>query len=51
MVAIDELVLGIGIANGTAAIGACAAIDENGDGLITIDEIVAAVAAALTGCP
>ncbi|HSQ01187.1 MAG TPA: hypothetical protein VL049_28540 [Candidatus Dormibacteraeota bacterium] len=50
VVAIDELVLGIGIANGTAAIDGCSAIDDNGDGLITIDEIVAAVGGALNGC-
>ena len=49
-VAIDELVLAIGIANGTSPIAGCAALDENHDGDITIDEIVAAVAAALNGC-
>ncbi|MFN8641466.1 MAG: hypothetical protein U0802_07350 [Candidatus Binatia bacterium] len=49
-VSIDELVLAVGIANGTAPPASCAALDDNRDGAVSIDELVAAVASALRGC-
>ena len=50
VVGIDELVRAIAIASGTLPIEGCAAIDASADGVITIDEIVAAVGALLNGC-
>jgi hypothetical protein len=48
MVSVDELVIGIQIA--LSETGACAALDANEDGIITVDELVTAVGNALTGC-
>lgn len=50
-VAINELVLGVGIALGAVALDACAAADGDGDGAVAIDELIAAVDRALDGCP
>lgn len=50
-VTVDEIVLGIGIALGNAAIDTCTAFDANDDGLVTVDEIVQSVHFALNGCP
>src|SRR5215475_10631307 len=50
-VSIDELVTGVGIAQGLRPTGACAAFDVDGAGSVSIDELVAAVASALNGCP
>lgn len=50
-VTIDELVQGVTIALGNAAIDACPAFDADGSGTVTVDELVAAVGAALAGCP
>jgi putative Ig domain-containing protein len=50
-VTVDELLLGVNIALGTAAATACASVDANGDGEVTINELLAAVNAALDGCP
>ena len=41
----------VNIALGTAPVSACMAGDANGDGEITINEIVAGVNNALNGCP
>ena len=49
-VAINELISGVNIALGSAAVTACAAIDANGDGSVAINELVAAVSRALAGC-
>lgn len=49
-VEINELVLGVGIALGQSQLAQCATFDRNGDGAVTIDELLAAVAAALNGC-
>ena len=51
MVSVDELVKGVNIAIGGAALSACSAFDTNTDGAVTIDELIGAVDAALTGCP
>jgi hypothetical protein len=51
MVAINELVQGVGIALGQAALSACPVIDRNGNGVVSVDELLAAVNALLNGCP
>ena len=50
-VAINELILGVNIALGSASIDECTAFDENGNGMVGINELVAAVNNALDGCP
>ena len=49
-VAINELIGGVNIALGSAAVASCPAIDANGDGAVAINELVAAVSRALGGC-
>lgn len=49
-VTVDEIVLGIALALGSADPGECAAIDASGDGIVTVDEIVRAIQSALNGC-
>ena len=49
-VTVNELVVGVNIANGTAQLGQCGSFDVNGDGEVTINELIGAVANALTGC-
>lgn len=51
MVAINELILGVNIALGTASVDDCPAFDENGDGMVGINELVTAVNNALNNCP
>ncbi|MDX2170698.1 MAG: YncE family protein [Deltaproteobacteria bacterium] len=50
-VTINEIILGVNIALGAAAVDECPAFDGNGDGDVAINELIAAVNAALTGCP
>jgi len=50
-VSINELVTGVGIAQGLQPIDACAAFDADGGGNVSINELVAAVSSALNGCP
>ncbi len=50
-VAVAELIGCVKIALGRAALAACDACDVGGDTLVSIDELVAAVDAALRGCP
>jgi hypothetical protein len=49
-VAINELISGVNIALGTAAVTACVAMDGTHDGSVAINELIAAVSRALTGC-
>ncbi len=49
-VTIDELILATDIALGHAPLADCLLLDHDGNGTVTIDEPVAAVAAALGGC-
>ena len=49
-VAINELVICVNIALGSAAVSACAPCDVNSDGGVAINELIAAVNAALGGC-
>ncbi|MBX3027371.1 hypothetical protein KF840_20930 [bacterium] len=50
-VAINELIVGVNIALGSASIDACRAFDSNGDGAVAINELITGVNAALGGCP
>lgn len=50
-VTVDEIIVMVNIALGTAEISACTAGDSGGDGEITVDEIVAAVNNSLNNCP
>lgn len=49
-VSVDELIQAVNITLGAAPVFECESIDEDGNRLVTIDEIIAAVSAALTGC-
>jgi len=50
-VAINEILVCVGMALGSAAADTCPACDVDSDGTVAINEIIAAVAAALDGCP
>src|SRR5207244_508985 len=47
---IDELVRAVAIALGSQQLSVCSSIDANSDGQVTVDELVKAVNAALSGC-
>jgi len=49
-VTVNELIRGVNIALGNADISTCPAFDRNGDGMVSINELIAAVNAALDGC-
>ncbi len=49
-VTVDEILVGVNIALGTAAPAACGAMDANSDGQVTVDEVVGALNGALNGC-
>jgi hypothetical protein len=49
-VAVDELVKGVNIALGNVLLDGCLPFDTNRDRMVTVDELVAAVNAALNGC-
>ena len=49
-VTVDELVLGVNIALGTAQLAACPLLDADASQDVTIDELIAAVNSALNGC-
>jgi hypothetical protein len=40
----------VNIALGNSAVATCPSFDRNGDGEVTINELIAAVNAAQTGC-
>jgi len=48
---IDELLTGVNIALGLATPDRCVAIDREGDGTAGVEDLVGAVANALSGCP
>jgi hypothetical protein len=50
-VTVDELISGVNIALGVAAIDVCPVFDINNDSEVTIDEVLQAVNSALFGCP
>jgi hypothetical protein len=47
---IEDLVTGVNVVLGRAATASCMTLDRNGDGAVAVDELVAAVANALSGC-
>ena len=47
---VDELIKGVNIALGTTSVDTCPSFDANGDGAVTINELIAAVNHALNGC-
>jgi hypothetical protein len=47
---VDEVVRAVNIVLGTADLELCGAADQNGDGAVTIDEVVDAVRQILYGC-
>ena len=49
-VAVNELVAGVNIALGSAAVDVCSACDTNGNGSVSVNELIAAVRRALDGC-
>jgi len=50
-VAINELIIGVNIALGSAPLSSCTAFDANSDGMVSINELIQAVNNALNGCP
>jgi YVTN family beta-propeller protein len=50
-VGIGELISGVNIAVGRAAVDTCMACDLNGDDVITVADLVRAIGSALNGCP
>lgn len=49
-VAVNELVLGVAISLGNAALEQCLGFDRDGDGYVAVNELVAGVANAVCGC-
>lgn len=49
-VTVADLVLGVSIALGSAPLDQCPAFDTNGDHLVSVSELIAAVNSALQGC-
>ena len=49
-VTVDELIKGVNIALGLAAVDTCAAMDTDADGTVAVNELIAAVNRALSGC-
>ncbi len=49
-ITVDEITRGVLIALGNGSLAACSAMDTNGDGAVTIDDLVAATANLLKGC-
>ena len=47
---VGELIVGVNIALGMANVSSCPPMDQNGDGVVTVNELVSAVNAALEGC-
>ena len=50
IVAINELISGVNIALGNAAISTCPSFDANGDGTVAINELILGVTRAQNGC-
>jgi hypothetical protein len=50
-VTVDELVTGVSLALGTVMLAECPVFDASLDGQVTVDELVAAINAVLSGCP
>lgn len=50
VVSVSELIQGVNIAIGSAPLSACQAFDANRDGMVVVNELVAAVSNLLFGC-
>jgi hypothetical protein len=50
VVAVNELISGVNIALGNAAVSTCASFDTSGDGQVGINELISGVNALLNGC-
>ncbi|HYD49986.1 MAG TPA: hypothetical protein VEB21_16635, partial [Terriglobales bacterium] len=50
-VTVDEIVLGVSIALGNESTARCLPMDADGDGEITVDELLRSLNSALSGCP
>jgi len=50
-VTVEELILSVSIALGTAGDGECPPSDSDGDGLVSVDDIIRSVNVALSRCP
>lgn len=46
-VSVDEMVIGVNVALGTAPLDDCGAVDENRDGTVTVDELLRSIREAL----
>jgi hypothetical protein len=51
LVTVDDLIVMVNVALGTAPFSECPAGDANGDGEITVDDILVAVNNTLGSCP
>jgi len=49
-VSVVDLIIGVNIALGTSSVTQCPAIDSDGNGAVTVDDIIRAVNRALGGC-
>ncbi|MBI3781872.1 MAG: S8/S53 family peptidase [Deltaproteobacteria bacterium] len=49
-VTVDEIITGVNITLGETPLASCAVLDTNADGVVTVDELVAATGHALLGC-
>jgi len=49
-VTVDEVIKGVNIALGNAAVDTCPQFDVNGDGMVTINELIIGVNNVLSGC-
>lgn len=50
-VTVNDIIVGVNIALGNEVVSACSPFDTNDDEMVTVDELLAAVAKALDGCP
>jgi hypothetical protein len=50
VIVVNELIVGVLIAQDPSGLSLCSAFDRNGDLRVTVDELVAAVGLALTSC-
>jgi hypothetical protein len=51
VISIDDIVLCVNIALGTSPLANCTQCDADGDGIVTVAEVLQVVNNALSGCP
>jgi cytochrome c peroxidase len=49
-VEVNELITAFNVSRGTASLAVCLVNDPNGDGAVTVDELIRAIGSALNGC-